>query len=457
MNIPTKSKFQDLAIDAAINSEKNLARESWSKLVSQIKFDDFDDDISRLVPSIYSNLRGVPNLPETLRLKGVGRKIWSQNQIALNSVARALSPAAGLNYRILKGAALVLRNQNFSSRGMGDIDIAISVEELEQISSYLKSGGFHEEFSEFCEERRIKSQLREIQFRNKDNVQVDLHIAENHHLTKLLLSMLNSKPEVVDFSGMKLKIPTAEDQILHLIIHGIQNVARGDLLQAIVDFSQLSNLIDVDTLKEKILRDVHAIEIMEFVGIQKPNWVIALEVSKKRKRILMARKFLLSAKAKVFILNNALKARRIPMNAAWKASKRFGTKRIPYFIWLQFGKLRPLEEKFTKLFSGFTSVENASNVGESSFSQEIRFRVPQKMNYDKTLIEFRSSVLEKTSFSFFQDGKLVTVIGGEGRPIARYELSQLSKDTEFSLRLSAACCSVCALKFNDFAVEISYF
>lgn len=457
MNNLINNSFQDLAIDAAINSEKNLAKESWRKLVSQIKLDDFDDDISRLVPAIYTNLRGVSNLPETMRLKGVGRKIWSQNQIALNSVAKALSPAGELNYRILKGAALVLRTRNLSSRGMGDIDIVISLEELERISTYLESGGFYEEFSEFCEERRDKSQLREILFRNENNIQIDLHIAENHHLAKLLVSMINSEPEVVDFNGMKLKIPTVEDQVLHSIIHGLQNVAKGDMLQSVVDFNQLSSRVDLSALREKILKDVLAIEIMEFIGKQEPNWIRTLEISRRKKWILIAKNFVLSKQAKIFILNNAIKARRIPVGAAWMASKRFGTKRIPYFMWLQLGKLRPLEEQFNKLFSGFTSLENTSNIGESSYSQEIRFRVPRKMDYYKTIIEFRSPMLEKTSLSFFQDGKLLTAIGGEGKQFVRYELGQLSKDMEYSLRLSASCCSVCALKFNDFAVNISYF
>lgn len=457
MNNLAKNSFQNLAIDAAINSDKNLAKESWAKLLSQIEFDDFDDDISRLVPAIYSNLRGVSNLPEAMRLKGVGRKIWSQNQIALNSVAKALSPARELNYRLLKGAALVLRNGNLSSRGMGDIDIVISLEELELISSHLKSGGFYDEFSEFCEERSDISQLREIQFRNENNIQIDLHIAENHHVANFLVGMINNEPELVDFNGMKLKIPTVEDQVLHSIIHGIQNVAKGDMLQAIVDLNQLSSRVDLSALRGKIVKDVFAIEITEFIGKQKPDWISILEISKLQKWILIGKNFILAGYAKVVVLNNAIKTRRIPIGAAWMASRRFGTKGIPYFIWLQLGKLRPLEEQFSKWFTGFTSLEVPSNIGESSYSQEIRFRVPRRIDYYKTIIEFRSPMLEKTSFSFFQDGKLLAVIGGEGKQLARFELGELSKDMEYSLRLSAACCSVCALKFNDFAVDISYF
>ena len=107
VNRISEPELTNLALSAAMN-DFNTARKSWKELIERQEFAQFGSDISRIVPAIYANIGRDSSLREIARLRGVGKRTWSHNQKAVGAVVEALKELGDVNYRILKGAALLL-------------------------------------------------------------------------------------------------------------------------------------------------------------------------------------------------------------------------------------------------------------------------------------------------------------------------------------------------------------
>ena len=453
MNLSWKGQ---LALKAALSPIEE-AKLSWIELLKIQEFHKMDHEISRIVPAIYSNLHSNTEIPDISALLGVGKRTWAHNQRMMTSISEALADEIEINYRLLKGAALLLLDSNLTSRSMGDIDLLVSRRDLRRISNALVRSGFSNEHLNFCSHAEFAFEGPEISFLNQSGVQVDLHVMERHHLRGFFKQILKSPPQIKTFNGKSLKIPNVEYLFVHAVIHGFENIADGDDLQALVDLHKLLPMTDESELHSIIEESPNVRQIRSFLDENINEGFVAdvereLNTSLSRGLIHNISAF----RHKLSKVLRVLQMRRIRLADAIPASKNFGSKKWLYLLWLIIGKPRNMERFVCQVFSGFMNVKTSSNLGRCGKAQEVRFSIVRNESAQYLSIIFKSELLKKTSFLLFRNGSLVTTIGGKGSSAEYFETKLTSKSDEYSLRLGAMCCAFCAPKFNDIRIDFNY-
>lgn len=431
LNRISELELTDLALSAAMNDFDTAIR-SWQELIERQEFAQFGSDISRIVPAIYANIGRDSSLREIARLRGVGKRTWSHNQKAVGAVAEALNELGAVNYRILKGAALLLLSGNFASRSMGDIDLLISREDIEQVCNALDQSGFRNEFQSFCLHREAYFNSPELNFVNESGVQIDLHILEEHDQKELFSAMLKDAATELKYRGVTLKIPRPELLYVHAIIHGMKNVAAGDTLQSQIDTYFLSPYVDSSVLKE----------LWEQYGLSR----LTNHQSHWPKKISPPRVNVQRIFQKVYAV---VRSRGLSRKIAWKASADIGMRRPIYFFWLLLGKPRGLEVFVSRYMNGFLPGLKERNTKMNVLAQEIRFKLESENKGFLRRLVFTGEALTNTSFLLFQDGYLRTTIGGKGHSDWEEIIHVKRNTSEFSIRLTRTSCGTCANKYGD--------
>lgn len=431
VNRISEPELIDLALSAAMNDFDTAVR-SWQELIERQEFAQFGSDISRIVPAIYANIGRDSSLREIARLRGVGKRTWSHNQKAVGAVAEALNQLGAVNYRILKGAALLLLSGNYASRSMGDVDLLVSREDIEQVCNALDQSGFRNEFQSFCLHREAYFNSPELNFVNENGVQIDLHIMEQHDHKELFSAMLKDVAKELKFRGVTLKIPRPELMYIHAILHGMKNVAAGDSLQAQVDTYFLSSYMDSSILKE----------LSEQYGLSR----LSNHQSHLSKQLSLSRVNVQRIFQKAYAV---VRSRGLSRKIAWKASVDTGMRRPIYFLWLLLGKPRGVEVLASRYMNGFLPGLTERNTEMNVLAQEIRFKLKSESKGFFRRLDLTGEALKNTSFLLFQDGYLRTTIGGKGH--SNWEaIIQVKKDaSEFSIRLPRTSCAACANKYGD--------
>lgn len=442
-----------LAIESATGARKD-ASEAWRELIKHQDFRNFASDISRITPAIYFNIGNDSNLPEIARLRGVGKRTWSKNQQLIGAISPVLADLRNINYRLLKGAALILQANNFSLRSMGDVDLLISKKDIPVVNKALLSHGFQNEFDNFCSHYPMYSDSPELTFVNGNGVQIDVHIKENHRATELFEMMLDDVPRYVDYRGHLLKIPPPELMLIHTIQHGVMNVAPGDSLQTIVDSHWLGESIELPIFHKILEESVNNKQIGKFIkeNVSKSFRVDSIRDNQSGLNIVGIRK--IKKLGRLFgKIWPTLRYRGLKTNVAWRASHGSGPKRLLYFVWLRLGKPRFVEVLVCRLFNGFYADTFRAYSPFSTLSQEIRFKSGVRSEEIDANIEFLGEPLVNTSFLLFKDGILETRIGGKGQSRCIETIGLKGKPSEFSLRLSRASCLSCASKYGEIEIR----
>jgi hypothetical protein len=137
------SKEIDLALEAAILPQPNSIL-AWEKLLNLVEFEDLNNSILRIAPSIYKNLASNTNVSSYEKLKGSYRYNWAKNSKMFTGIYPVLKNLnqKNINYRLLKGAAINLLHNSIGIRVMGDFDLLIHVSDLVVVQEILYRNNF---------------------------------------------------------------------------------------------------------------------------------------------------------------------------------------------------------------------------------------------------------------------------------------------------------------------------
>jgi Uncharacterised nucleotidyltransferase len=173
----------------------------------------------RLLPLAYRNLG--PELaddPDAGRLKGIYRRSWAANQFALRVGRRAIDSlqATGLEVLALKGAALIgSAYGDPGARPMGDVDLAVRSEGIEDAVRALRAAGLTA-----SDERpeRVLAVRHSLAFCDPGGQEVDLHRGT---LWRPGLDEEFWRGSIeAEVAGAPVRILNPADQLLHVCTHG---------------------------------------------------------------------------------------------------------------------------------------------------------------------------------------------------------------------------------------------
>lgn len=222
--------LQEEILRAAVEPPADAAA-AWQRVRGQIDLDDlWDAEVHRLLPLVHGNLRAAgvddPDLP---RLKGLHRRTWYENQVALHRVRPAIEllQGAGIRVLFLKGAPLALLHYgDLGLRPMADVDVLVPWDDAHRALDLLEAAGWAD----------VGGHDRATLFRryhgsglvHPDGGQLDLH----WHLGTPLLLPDDERASSDDFwahavpfaaatQGIDALTLAPTDMLLHVIAHGL--------------------------------------------------------------------------------------------------------------------------------------------------------------------------------------------------------------------------------------------
>lgn len=223
------SDDDEALLRACLSLEAAPALAAWRSIEPALDIDVLPGEGMRLLPLLGASLRahGVES-PVLPRLRGMYRKAWMFNQILLartGDIVRELDEA-GVPSMVLKGCAIALRFYgDIGLRPMGDIDVLVPAERIDEAVSRLTSRGWIDE----TERRPGTKMFRDTHayyLTNGPEIGCDLHWTIGEHMLlgpdqdpTPLFWPRSERLDVADALTLAL-CPT--DQLLHVIVHGAQ-------------------------------------------------------------------------------------------------------------------------------------------------------------------------------------------------------------------------------------------
>jgi hypothetical protein len=306
----------------------------------------------------------------------------------------------------------------------------------------------------------------ELNFKNEDSLEIDIHIAQERNSRRLFEIMMKSRPEVKEFSGISVKMPEDCQLIAHSLIHGHENVQDEDESQMIMDIYQLlnqknaektfqlTNRLGIFPLLENYFTTISRIELPgNFTNPYKKQF------SLKRHHLLQDR--LYSALNGTRSLFRAIWYRTPNLTNIWRILRAQKVNKILYFLWAYTGMLRPLEYLIIKRFNGFTEINPQSTLARtlplnqtSEWSNDWRFGFSRDLHKQSIRIKAVSNGFVNQSFLVFINGKLSTVTENSITGELTLVLRELREWNEISFRLPFSGCKICSKSLNNMSLEI---
>ncbi len=203
--------------------------EAWEKWRSLADIDHLDYGSFRLIPLLYRNLKSIGVETDLLgRFKGIYRRAWYQNQLALHRLSAVLRSfhEMGIPTLILKGAALAhLYYRDLGLRPMADIDVLIPTNKaIEALQRLIQSGWKPEKD---CPQKITPEYLLAVKACNLAREETDIKLDLHWHVFQECLG-----PEAdVDLwegsipiicGGEESRALSPSDQLLHICSHAME-------------------------------------------------------------------------------------------------------------------------------------------------------------------------------------------------------------------------------------------
>jgi hypothetical protein len=258
-------------------SGKNNFPKLWQQWKERVVFDRLDHATAKLIPFLYLRLSEL-NIPdeEIMRIKGVHKFTWYRNLLIIDSVRKVipLFNKENIPVILLKGVPL-LKNvyKNTGARSLADVDMLIDPTHVEKAVEIMRANDWtYQDQSPFSVTRSAEplanKYIKEITFINKQDVRIDLHWRLFMYLFKDNKEHPMSYEEVLnhsldfDLQGVRCKIPCHEDMIIHIIVHGAEQIFQRTL-RWVLDVVNLIRTTPIDWkfLIERIKKFDVAVEL----------------------------------------------------------------------------------------------------------------------------------------------------------------------------------------------------
>lgn len=222
---------QELLLQSAFLKPKE-ALQAWEKWKEKSDIFDLDAASYRLMPQVYYRLKD-SHLEEVYhnKMKGIYRHTWAKNQHLFQAMRPILEDLnhAKIPILLLKGAALSLSHfQDFGLRPMQDFDLLVPESSALKALAILQSHGWRPKYLKYQTVQRFNPVFLRVypamNLEGKEKAECDLHWRalcwENRK--QGIENDLWEKGVPASWKGISLLIPSATDQLFHVIIHGTE-------------------------------------------------------------------------------------------------------------------------------------------------------------------------------------------------------------------------------------------
>lgn len=451
---------QKLALRAAL-SENVDAVSAWSELRSQMSIEDLDHSVTRILPSVYRNIKANLKDADLQKLRGSALHTWAKNIEFIHQfepLVAGLTKEA-IDYRVLKGGAINLLFNPPNFRIMGDIDLLISKSNFEKTLAVLQRTGFAPKYAIACQHFSRSRISLESSFVNQKSLEIDLHVVESRSEAMLFSRMLKLSPYVVKLNNLKIRIPQTELLIIHAIRHGLLAVEPEDLAQMVLDVELLTKNADVNNLTGEIRRLNMGDSFKSYLELREE--IIGQSNMLLRKVRNISPKFSVKSmktfRRSLILLIKLMKAirYRAPRLKDWNQIwRKLDQNRIPYLFWLYTGLIRQFELLITTRFRGFLPQDypDLKLSPVAIWANDWRFRVSGEKQVSLE-INLESQAFQKQGFLVFSNGKLAAVTEKNYLGKHRLLIRNPSKQNEISIRLPFAGCKECAKQLSDLRIS----
>jgi hypothetical protein len=334
-------KLFDFALKSAL-PDSRTALDYWNQANQILPLEDWPGEISRLASCFYDNHGKYLQLTNSSLLKGIYKSNWARNSLALAALIPVVQrfEDLGVEYRLIKGGAIILYINSIGARRMGDLDLVIERGSREVAQQVLNESGFAPRYPG---DRRGKA--NEI-WENSKGVVLDLHYVNRFHNFHCVFEGSIEK----NYMGNSFKLPNLETSILIAAIHGKAKHSNGDFLQSAWDISMLLKLANEKALVDLANKYGAQNELQQFINHLKKLECFpedrnfsTLRISVfgifKERLFALVRSLLVTPKPKVLNISN--------FRFQYFLTHRRELNDWYYIFWGMFGMIRPIERVFT--------------------------------------------------------------------------------------------------------------
>lgn len=424
-----------LALKAALLAPEQ-ARLAWQELLGHVAWMDFPDPVVRCLPSIAVNLgshsRGATDssgdFPHSARLAGVYRSTWTVNIMrvrALKSTLQAFDERS-IRFRVLKGAAVCALTNRWGVRRMGDIDVAVHINDSQECLRILRGIGFTPRFFRVTDDSAPPAAM--CWFGPQGQI-LDVHIVNPAKRGSNVLNLLMGGSSVtVSSQGVQWPLPRAEEMVVHSALHARTGAAESDWAQSLLDLSKLLPLTDPIALSAAAQRARASDSLLNLQSELARLTESPLPQTPSRIRTTTTEVVRMADRIRT-------EARRLPQvftertlnSSCGDLTFVFDSniRKWLYRAWLTNGQLRPLERAVSVLFGGFLKS------GELHIPRDRRLRVHIPNELQGQTVAVHIECPEPYARLLFVDGVSHGVVDKE----ASLRLLHAPSSIEISMRL----------------------
>lgn len=245
------------------------AEDYWNKAISLMKFEDWPGEVSRLSSCFYGNHRGDIERGRVSILKGVYKNNWSRNSLGLSALIPLLKKfdEDEIDYRLIKGGALILYVGLIGIRRMGDLDLVVAKKNQRVVRLLLEEKGFVQRYP-----GDLRGNITEI-WESSTGIVLDVHFVKRSDFLNCAFAGCIIKSNM----NYGFKLPDLECSLLIASRHGILGHSRGDFAQAVWDISMICKDINESRLarivsRYGVLEEVQVFfRYLDLLGFQSPE------------------------------------------------------------------------------------------------------------------------------------------------------------------------------------------
>ncbi|PKN53586.1 MAG: hypothetical protein CVU55_00230 [Deltaproteobacteria bacterium HGW-Deltaproteobacteria-13] len=211
----------------------------WQQWKERIVFDHLDNATSKLIPFLYLRLKESGITDDMIgRIQGAYKFTWYKNLLLMDSLRNviALLNKENIPVILLKGIPLLTNvYKNTGARALGDADMLVDSKHMKKVVDIMFANDWKYSYNSpfsitHYAQTLTHDVIREITFINNQNVQIDMHwslfLSKDKNKHPMSYDELSQYSIDVDLKEIKCKMPCYEDMIIHIVVHGAEQIRQ---------------------------------------------------------------------------------------------------------------------------------------------------------------------------------------------------------------------------------------